>query len=160
MSLIFQGAFLIRFKGKADNAAFGILFNYLIVNGFRIFVPKMLYSTWDRWITQASTAIIYSILYFFVFEMSYIKALLTTTSHEEYMKEKRKITIKRAICIGLMLGVFWPTSLYLITYWQVQDNFGYEMVIMRAIAILGSALFCFPLCLSNLYFFVMRKRQV
>jgi hypothetical protein len=158
--LIFQGAFLIRFKGKADKAALAILFNYLIVNGFRIFVPKMLYSTWDRWITPASTAIIYSILYFFVFEMSYIKALLTTTSHEEYMKEKRKITIKRGICIGLMLGVFWPTSLYLISYWQVQDSFGYEMVILRAIAILGSALYCFPLCLSNLHFFVMRKQQV
>jgi hypothetical protein len=158
--LIFQGAFLIRFKGKADKAALGILFNYLIVNGFRIFVPKMLYSIWDRWITPASTAIIYSILYFFVFEMSYIKALLTTTSHEEYMKQKRKITIKRAICIGLMLGVFWPASLYLISYWQVQDSFGYEMVILRAIAILGSALYCFPLCLSNLHFFVMRKQQV
>ena len=50
MSVIFQGAFLIRFKGKADKAALGILFNYLIVNGFRIFLPKTLYSTWDLWI--------------------------------------------------------------------------------------------------------------
>ena len=47
MSVLFQGAFLIRFKGKADKAALAILFNYLIVNGFRIFIPKMLYSTWD-----------------------------------------------------------------------------------------------------------------
>jgi hypothetical protein len=50
MSVLFQGAFLIRFKGKADKAALGILFNYLIVNGFRIFLPKTLYSTWDLWI--------------------------------------------------------------------------------------------------------------
>ena len=47
MSVIFQGAFMIRFKGKADKAALAILLNYLIVNGFRIFIPKMLYSTWD-----------------------------------------------------------------------------------------------------------------
>jgi hypothetical protein len=159
MSVIFQGAFLIRFKGKADKAALGILFNYLIVNAFRIFVPQMLYSTWDRWITPASTAIIYSILYFFVFEMSYIRALLTTTSHDEHLKEKRNITIKRGICIGLMLGVFWPTSLYLINYWQVEETFGYVMVFLRAIAILGSSLYSFPLCLSNLYFFTMRKKH-
>jgi hypothetical protein len=50
MSVLFQGSFLIRFKGKADKAALGILFNYLIVNGFRIFLPKTLYSTWDLWI--------------------------------------------------------------------------------------------------------------
>jgi hypothetical protein len=50
MSVLFQGAFLVRFKGKADKAALGILFNYLIVNGFRIFLPKTLYSTWDLWI--------------------------------------------------------------------------------------------------------------
>ena len=89
--------------------------------------------------------------------MTFIRALLTTTSHDLYVKEKLRITIKRGICIGLMLGVFWPTSLYLINYWQVQETFGYVMVILRAIAILGSALYCFPLCLSNLYFFVMRK---
>ena len=50
MSVLFQGAFLVRFKGKADKAALGILFNYLIVNGLRIFLPKTLYSTWDLWI--------------------------------------------------------------------------------------------------------------
>ena len=154
MAVIFQGAFLIRFKGKADKAALGILFNYLIVNAFRIFLPKILYSPWDRWITPASTAIIYSILYFFVFEMSYIKALLTTTSHDQYVKEKRKITIKRGICIGLMLGVFWPTSLYVITYWQVKETIGYVMLVLRAIAILVTALYCFPLCLSNMIFFI------
>ena len=147
MSVLFQGAFLIKFKGKADKAALGILFNYLFVNGFRIFVPKMLYSKWDLWITPASTAIIYSILYFFVFEMSYIRALLTTTSHDQYFKEKRNITIKRNIFIGLMLGVFWPTSLYLITYWQVQETVGYVMVVLRAFAIIASALYCFPLFL-------------
>lgn len=48
MSVLIQGAFLVRFKGKADKAALAILFNYLFVNGFRIFTPKMLYSKWDQ----------------------------------------------------------------------------------------------------------------
>jgi hypothetical protein len=60
MSVLFQGAFLIRFKGKADKAALGILFNYLIVNGFRIFLPKMLYSTWDR-IQACSNLILFQV---------------------------------------------------------------------------------------------------
>jgi hypothetical protein len=149
MSVLFQGAFLIRFKGKADKAALGILFNYLIVNGFRIFIPNMLYSTWDRWISPTSHAIIYSILYFFVFEMSYLRAFLKKTSIYQYEEEKRLITIQRAVCIGLMLGVYWPTSLYVITNWQVEETLGYVMVVLRAIASLGTALYCFPLFLSN-----------
>ena len=73
------------------------------------------------------------------------------------MKEKRKITIIRGICIGLILGVFWPTSLYVITYWQVKETVGYVMLVLRAIAILGTALYCFPLCLSTMIFFIKMK---
>jgi hypothetical protein len=80
MSVLLQGAFLIRFKGKADKAALGILFNYLIVNGFRIALQGTLYNTWDRWISPSSSVIIYGILYFFVFEMSYIRAILEASS--------------------------------------------------------------------------------
>jgi len=93
MSVLFQGAFLIRFKGKADKAALAILFNYLFVNGFRIFTPKMLYSKWDLLISPLSNGIIYSILFFFVFEMSYLRAFFKKTVHNHYVEEKRLITL-------------------------------------------------------------------
>ena len=79
--------------------------------------------------------------------MSYLRAFFKKTSIYQFVEEKRLITMQRAVCIGLMLGVYWPTSLYVITYWQVEETLGYIMVVLRAIAILGSALYCFPLFL-------------
>ena len=157
MSVLLQITFLIRFRFKADKAALGILFTYLIVNGFRILVPKTLYSNLDRWITPSSTSTIYSLLFFFVFEMSYIRAFLNTASASDYIKEKRRITRLRAICIGAILLIYWPTSLYLITNWKVEDSFGYVMIVLRALSMLLSSVYCFSLCLSNLKFFIKHK---
>ncbi len=39
MTVLLEAAFLIRFRCKADIAALGIMFTYLIVNGFRITLP-------------------------------------------------------------------------------------------------------------------------
>jgi hypothetical protein len=50
--------------------------------------------------------------------MSYLRAFFKKTSNYQYVEEKRLITIQRAICIGLMLGVYWPASLYNLAYWQ------------------------------------------
>ncbi len=77
ISVLLTGAFLIRFKFKADKAALGILFIYLIVNCMRIFKPEALYSILDIMLTPTSTSIIYSLLYIFVFEMSFVRALMT-----------------------------------------------------------------------------------
>jgi hypothetical protein len=76
LSLIMQTAFFLRFKFKADRAATSILLIYLAVNGFRIAVNKNLFGIIDILVTPTTTVLIFSLLYFFVFEMSYIRAML------------------------------------------------------------------------------------
>jgi hypothetical protein len=93
LSLFSQGAFLIRFRFKADKAAKAILFTYLFVNAFRIFVPKESYTVLDLLITPLTTTIIYSLLFFFVFEMSYIRALLQSSTKDGYNKKKARIDV-------------------------------------------------------------------
>ena len=149
-----QGAFLIRFRFKADKAALGILFTYLVVNAMRIFVPETLFSGLDILITPTSTSTIYSLLYFFVFEMSFVKALMTIHSPDDYQFEKKVIKVKRAVCIALMICVFWPCSAYLIYNSKDLDEIGYFLLVVRIIAITSSAVYCFPLCISNLNFFI------
>ena len=154
ISVLLQGAFLIRFKFKADKAALGILFTYLIVNASRIFVPEMLFSKLDILITPASTSTIFSLLYFFVFEMSFVRALMTIHSPEEYLIEKKVIKIKRGVCIVLQVFVFYPCSLYLISNSTDLDDIGIFVMILRAMSMMGVALYCFPLCIINLNFFI------
>ena len=63
----------------------------------------------------------------------------------------------RVLCLGSMIILFWPPSMYLITFWQINDNFGYWMILVRTIGMLIPLVYCFPLCLSNLSFFVKKK---
>ncbi len=76
-AIVLQMIFFVRFKFKADKAAMGILLIYLAVNAFRIIITKTLFGIIDIIVTPTTTTIIFSLLYFFVFEMSYSKAILT-----------------------------------------------------------------------------------
>ncbi len=118
ITLILETAFLIRFRFKADNAALTILFSYLIVNGFRIFTPKDLYSSWDTWITPTATTAIFSVLFFFVFEMSYMKALLKSESPSIYKVQERNIKIQKYFCIGSMIFIYCPASMRVFGEWN------------------------------------------
>ena len=80
ISVLLQGAFLIRFKFKADKAALGILLTYLIVDAIRIFIPTILYNGYDLLIAPFATSAILGMQYLFVFELSFVRALMNKHS--------------------------------------------------------------------------------
>ncbi len=56
--------------------------------------------------------IIWIILIFFVFEMSYIRATLSINDVEIYKREKKKITIARIIIFAIFIIIYAPTNIY------------------------------------------------
>ena len=154
ISLVLQSAFFLRFRFNCDRAALLILLLYLSVTGFRTLISKLLYKTLDLIITPATTTIIYSLLYFFVFEMSYMRALIESESREEYGRRKAQIGRQRGICVLSMVGVFWPVSQFVIMFWIRPNVMEYSMVVMRGLAIVGSATYCSVVFIKNLKFFI------
>lgn len=102
--------------------------------------------------------LIFTLLYFFVFEMSYIRAMLKASSVNEYMQAKKKIKAMKWLSIGSMVFVFLPSTLYIIIDLNM-DTFGRLMLYTRALAMFVSTILCFPICLSNLLFFAQQLRK-
>ena len=94
-------------------------------------------------------------LYFFVFEMSYIKDMLNASSVNEYIKAKKKIKALKWLSIGSLALVFLPSTLYIIIDLNM-DAFGRLMLYTRALAMFVPTILCFPICLYNLVFFAQQ----
>ena len=100
----------------------------------------------DILVTPTTTVLIFSMLYFFVFEMSYIKAMLNASSVNEYIKAKKKIKALKWLSIGSMALVFLPSTLYIIIDLNM-DAFGRVMLYTRALSMFVPTVLCFPICL-------------
>ena len=158
ITILFQAAFFIRFKFKADKAAAAILLIYLVVNFLRIALSEKLFGLMDILVHPATTTLIYSLLYFFVFELSYSKALLQAQSPQEYEREKKRIKILKFVSIGSMVFVYLPTTLYIIIVKNMQI-IPRIMLYIRAVSMLVPTFICFPIFLKNLKFFSMILMQ-
>jgi hypothetical protein len=111
ISIILCLALFFRFKLKIDIPAIVILLTYNIVNALRIFISEEMYSGLD-YAQPFGNMIIWIILIFFVFEMSYIRAIISINDIKIYKREKKKITKARIIIFAIFIILYVPTNLY------------------------------------------------
>ena len=161
--LILEIVFLIRFRFKTDRGAYIVLLTYLTVAGMSAFAPTTPYKYELEYIAlPIGGMIIWMILYYFVFEMSFIRAKVESDSLDKYLLKIQMIKRQRILIYAVFLCIYVPIN---ITFFLHGDNFFHEnntifviLLLTRALTKSSFDVFMFSTFLTNFRFFVSKKR--
>jgi len=146
----------MRYKfAYIDTSAYIIISTYLIQKGMCLFVGEELYSIEDI-ITPIASTIIFSVLLYFVLEMSYMRAALEEESALDYQYRLKSIRKVKYFMFIMLLGVYFPANM--IQFFQMYyDHIDISVVIARTVSMCIVDMYMFPLFIIHLHFFCSVK---
>lgn len=103
LAFLMEFLFVCRYGLRADKAALAIMAAYLVMMLARIFSKPNDLGVLGALI-PIGNCIIYGVLIYFIFEMSYIKAKLESNNTKEYL-EREAYLDKRRIIIGVIFFI-------------------------------------------------------